>query len=155
MRFYSYGICKNISIAQPSKPYRTVLSPPPQSTGPLCSVYVMISIFRRSLTHVLDSNRYHSYEKTTSLKSPVPCNMTVYKGWKNVIMSRNFSNFTLHHPVAKIFRDWTKDMEIPDEEFFPTLARITKIQKTHGNYTVTQNHVDRLPMKKGRVAISQ
>ena len=77
-----------------------------------------------------------------NLLAPPPYNLTIYKGWKNVILSRNFATFTLTHPVAKAFRKWTQDIEIPDEEFFATLARITKIEKDPtGNYLVEQTHV--------------
>eukprot|EP00093_Oithona_nana_P012768 12768.XXX_600448_601794_1 [CDS] Oithona nana genome sequencing. len=106
--------------------------------------------------------RYHSYERTMNLKSPAPFNLTVYKGWKNVVLSRNFSAFALTHPISKTFREWTKDMEIPDEEFFATLARITSVKKTQvgpssnnddykkgGNYIVEQTHVKELPIKRG------
>ena len=108
-------------------------------------------ILSRSLTHIFDSNRYHSYEKTTHLKDPVPYNLTVYKGWKNVVISRQFSEFVLTHPVAQNLREWTKDMEIPDESFFSTLARINNItqDKESGNFTVIQNHVNKLKLEEG------
>ena len=94
--------------------------------------------------------RYHSYERTMNLKSPAPFNLTVYKGWKNVVLSRNFSAFALTHPISKTFREWTKDMEIPDEEFFATLARITRVKNYGGgNYIVEQTHVKELPIKRG------
>lgn len=104
------------------------------------------------MTFFKAKDSYSSYERTMNLKSPPPYNMTIYKGWKNVILSRNFSTFVLTHPVAKTFREWTKDMEIPDEEFFATLARITnvaKIDKEDGNYLVKQTHVKALPIKAG------
>ena len=67
--------------------------------------------------------------------------MTVFKGNKCVILSKQFSKFVISHPISKKFREWTKDMAVPDESFFATLARITKISqdKNTGNYTVRQN----------------
>ena len=41
-------------------------------------------------------------------------------------------------------------MEIPDEEFFATLARITKVEKSGENdFRVEQTHVKELPIKPG------
>jgi hypothetical protein len=57
-------------------------------------------------------------------KSPPPFNLTIYKGVKNIILSRNLAEFVINDPVAKIFREWTKDMEIPDEHFMHSLCRI-------------------------------
>ena len=113
--------------------------------------WYFVVVFRTSFTHIFDSHRYHSYEKTSHLKEPVPYNLTVYKGWKNVILSHSFSQFVLTHPVALKLREWTKDMEIPDEGFFSTLARITKITRNRetGNFSVVQNHVNELHLKKG------
>jgi len=89
----------------------------------------------------LSDHRYLSSQKTMKLKAPVPYNMTVFKGNKCVILSKQFSKFVISHPISKKFREWTKDMAVPDESFFATLARITKISqdKNTGNYTVKQN----------------
>lgn len=42
-------------------------------------------------------------------------------------------------------------MEIPDESFFSTLARINNItqDKDSGNFTVIQNHVNKLKLEEG------
>lgn len=55
--------------------------------------------------------------------------MKVYKGYKNSILSRDFVNFSLSHPVAKEFLEFLKDAKISDELFFPTLSRIEKIEE--------------------------
>ena len=67
--------------------------------------------------------------------------MTVFKGNKCVILSKQFSKFIISHPVSKSFREWTKDTAMPDESFFASLARITEItqDKNTGNYSVKQN----------------
>ena len=104
-------------------------------------------------TYVAD-NRYNSYERTEILRPPPPYNLTIYKGWKNVILSRKFAKFALSHPIAQNLKEWTKDMEIPDEEFFPTLARITKYhQLPNGNFNITQNHQDELSLVKGKLYV--
>ena len=68
-----------------------------------------------------------------------------------MVISRQFSEFVLKHPVAQTLREWTKDMEIPDESFFSTLARITNITQDgkSGNFTVLQNHINELKLNEG------
>jgi hypothetical protein len=67
--------------------------------------------------------------------------MTVFKGNKCVILSKQFSKFVISHPVSKSFCEWTKDIGMPDESFFASLAQITEItqDKNTGNYSVKQN----------------
>lgn len=63
----------------------------------------------------------HDFEmaaRSASLKSPPPFGLTVYKGVKNVVITRNFSNFVLDHPVATEFYKWLEDAMVPDEMFF-------------------------------------
>ena len=61
-------------------------------------------------------------------KSPPPYGIKVFKGYKNVILRRDMTNFIINHPVAKIFREFVEDMKIPDEHFFATLVRIDKVE---------------------------
>jgi ABC-type molybdate transport system substrate-binding protein len=67
---------------------------------------------------------YNTLTRLDIKKSPPPFNLTIYKGVKNIILSRHFAEFVINDPVAKIFRDWTKDMSIPDEHFIHSLCRI-------------------------------
>ncbi len=53
----------------------------------------------------------------------MPHSLTVYKGMKNVAVTRDFSHFLLEHPVAIEFYKWAEDVRVPDEFFFQTLAR--------------------------------
>jgi N-acetyllactosaminide beta-1,6-N-acetylglucosaminyltransferase len=78
---------------------------------------------RFTMSHIMEPDR-PTLTRTGIKKSPPPFNLTIYKGSKNVILSRNFAEFVIKNPVAKIFREWTKDMSVPDEHFIPTLYRI-------------------------------
>ena len=64
---------------------------------------------------------YHSEE----LLPPVPYNLTIFKGNRQVILSREYTNFILNHPVPIALRHWMKETLVPDESYFPTLARIS------------------------------
>ena len=80
---------------------------------------------------------------TKNLLPPVPYNLTMFKGPREVVLSRNYSRFCLEHPVAKSFRNWIKHTKIPDESYFQTLSRISDIV-SHNNdstevFDVTQN----------------
>ena len=70
---------------------------------------------------------------------PVPYNLTLFKGSKNVIISRKTAHDVLTHPVHLALRNWLKDTAIPDKTFFPTIAKIVNITKTEENdYKVVQ-----------------
>ena len=62
-----------------------------------------------------------------SLLPPVPFNLTIFKGMREVVLSRNYSRFCLENPVARSFRTWIKNTAIPDESYFQTLSRISDI----------------------------
>lgn len=67
--------------------------------------------------------------QTEKLKDPPPFNLTIYKGQKNVILSRTFVDFVLDHEVALAFLRWCEDMLIPDEAFYSTLIRIKNVKQ--------------------------
>ncbi len=56
-------------------------------------------------------------------KEPPPFNLTVYKGGKNVVLSRSMVHFLLRHPIAVKFREWLEDTFVPDESFYATMIR--------------------------------
>ena len=91
-------------------------------------------------THYYDE-RKADYSK--DLLPPVPFNLTMFKGEREVVLSRNYSRFCLEHPVARSFRNWIKDTKIPDESYFQTLSRISDIVAPNNNsmefFNVTQN----------------
>jgi len=61
--------------------------------------------------------------RTNFSKPPLPFGLQIYKGLKNVMISRNFSDFVLNHPVAIEYYKWLEDVRVPDEFFYGTLAR--------------------------------
>lgn len=80
-----------------------------------------------------DDGSYNLIPFPTNIqKRPPPFNLTIYKGQKNVVLTRKFANFILHHPVAVGFRRWCDDMLIPDESFYSTLVHIKKISMKEG-----------------------
>ena len=99
------------------------------------------TLFEDRLEYTIEICGYHCYKKTNNLKGPVPYNMTVFKGYKGVILSKEFAKFVITHPVPQALREWLKDVQIPDEEFFSTLARITEINhdEKSDTYSVVQN----------------
>ena len=42
-------------------------------------------------------------------------------------MRRDFIEFIINNPVAIIYKDFLKKMNVPDEHFYSTLSRINKI----------------------------
>ena len=77
--------------------------------------------------------------KSNETLPPVPYNLTLYRGYKNVILSRNYSHFILTHTVPKMFRNWIANTLISDESYFTTLSRITGIKQNGTSYQVTQD----------------
>ena len=57
-------------------------------------------------------------------KFPPPHGLTVFKGLKNVILSRPMVDFILHNIVATDFKEWLEDTQIPDESFYATMIRV-------------------------------
>ena len=49
------------------------------------------------------------------------------KGYKNVIIRRDFADFLMYHPVAESVKEFFKDAAIPDEHVYATLGRIEQI----------------------------
>ena len=83
-----------------------------------------------------------SRTKSKELLPPVPYNLTMFKGNRQVILSREYTNFILNHPVPTELRFWMKGTLVPDEHYFPTLARISNMsQEDFGSHLwkVSQN----------------
>ncbi|TRY61224.1 hypothetical protein TCAL_10076 [Tigriopus californicus] len=70
--------------------------------------------------------QYHLWnERVESCpKGPPPFNITVLKGSKNVILTREFVDFVLEDPIAIELYNWLKDTSVPDEHFYSTLATL-------------------------------
>ena len=99
----------------------------------LSSIWVFLGNFR-----IEDVNQKLPFMSQEPL-SPVPYNLTLFKGSKNIIISRKTAHDALTHPVHLALRNWLKDTTIPDETFFPTIAKIVNITQTEENdYNVVQ-----------------
>ena len=61
-------------------------------------------------------------------KPKPPYGLEVFKGYKNVMIRRDFANFLIHHPVAKAFEEYLHDTLVPDEHLYATLGRILDVK---------------------------
>ena len=63
------------------------------------------------------------------LKSKPPYKMQIFKGYKNVMIRRDFATFLIHHPVAKEMEEFMHDTIVPDEFIYATMSRIKHIDE--------------------------
>ena len=63
------------------------------------------------------------------LKSKPPYKMQIFKGYKNVMIRRDFATFLIHHPVAKAMEEFMHDTIVPDEHIYATMSRIKHIDE--------------------------
>ena len=68
------------------------------------------------------------HRKIAGKKPEPPYGLKVYKGYKNVMIRRDFANFLIHHQVAKAFEEYLHDTIVPDEHLYASLARISDIK---------------------------
>ena len=86
--------------------------------------------FKSRFLSFLDGVRAFRYDqvplpvKGTKKKSPPPHGLTVFKGLKNVILSRPMVRFILNDAVAIDFKKWLEDTSVPDESFYATMIRV-------------------------------
>ena len=62
-------------------------------------------------------------------KSKPPYKMQIFKGYKNVMIRRDFATFLIHHPVAKKMEEFMHDTIVPDEHIYATMSRIKHIDE--------------------------
>ena len=62
-------------------------------------------------------------------KSKTPYKMQIFKGYKNVMIRRDFATFLIHHPVAKKMEEFMHDTIVPDEHIYATMSRIKHIDE--------------------------
>ena len=74
----------------------------PQNNPRLTNVHRLVPVSRKEFKVL----------PTKSRKSKPPHNITVFKGTKNVLISRNFSDFIVSHPVAVDYYEWIKDIKV-------------------------------------------
>ncbi len=74
-----------------------------------------------------EKNMEHQHElrphKTVERHSPTPYNLTLFKGYKEVVLNRTEAAFLLDHPVSRQVLAWMADVYIPDEAFYATMTR--------------------------------
>ena len=73
------------------------------------------------------------YHVQGNKKPPAPFGLKIYKGYKNVMMRRDFVDFLINHPVATAFENYLRDTLIPDEHLYATLSRIKFISGSTKN----------------------
>ncbi len=66
-------------------------------------------------------------------KEPVPYNLTICKGVKNVLLNRPTVEFLVYDRVAIDLYNWLQDVEAPEENFYSTLIRITAMHDHNGD----------------------
>ena len=72
---------------------------------------------------------------------PIPHNLTVFKGLKNVVLNRTFAEFLVSdNQVVRDFLDWAKEMSVPDESFYSTFIRVDmeKLKRSRHNFNVLE-----------------
>ena len=79
-----------------------------------------------------------------------PFGIKPMKGMKNVFLSREYADFSVHHDLTQYFRIWLSHTCIPDESYFSSLARIQSYEKIDSYfYNVTLNLAENLPYLEG------
>ena len=76
-----------------------------------------------------EANRSKCSIEQGDLKSKPPFKMQVFKGYKNVMIRRDFATFLIHHPVAKAMKEFMHDTIVPDEHIYATMSRIKHIDE--------------------------
>ena len=76
---------------------------------------------RRYVAH-WGANLYQQMPVNTFKKKPFPpFKLSIFMGYKNVVLNRTFSRLALENPAAKSLYSWFFDTRVPDESFLQTL----------------------------------
>lgn len=70
-------------------------------------------------------NKAMRHSLTKSSKTPANDGIVVFKGLKNVALTREFSTFLVRDNLALNYLNWLSDAFISDEHFYSTLVRVT------------------------------
>ena len=62
-------------------------------------------------------------------KPDPPYKLQIFKGYKNVMIRKDFAEFLIYHPVAKAFEEYMTDTMIPDEHLYATMSRIQHFEE--------------------------
>jgi len=95
--------------------------------------------YRQEYTQYLrleKNSEYNGPSATGIKKPPLPYGLQVYKGSKNIAVSRSFVNYIANSEISRQLRLWFSDTWAPDEHFIPTLVRVSVDSHLH----VLQDH---------------
>ena len=65
--------------------------------------------------------------------SAPPCNITIFKGYKNGVFTRALVKFATKNPFALELYRWLYDTACPEEHFMPTLLTLSTFQAKEGD----------------------
>ena len=68
---------------------------------------------------------------THQKKESPPYGLTIYKGYREVVLSRRTVKFILKSNLTKSLLKWSQDITFPEEIFFATLVRINVKKYVH------------------------
>ena len=71
----------------------------------------------------------HCEGERVGIKPQPPYKLRIFKGYKNVILRRDFANFLINHPVSLAMQEFMKDTMVPDEHTYATMSRIKHIDE--------------------------
>ena len=57
-----------------------------------------------------------------------PCNVEIFKGYKNAVLTRPFLKFATENPFALTLYRWIYPTSCPEEHFMATLATLSTFQ---------------------------
>jgi len=60
------------------------------------------------------------------LNPPVPFNLTIFKGYKENVISRATGHFLTKTQLAEVFLHWLANTGCPEEFFYATLTRVSQ-----------------------------
>ena len=84
---------------------------------------------------------YNDYTFTWNKLGPVPFGIKIYKGGSYMANSRVFVSFFLTNETAIAFREYMKDVKIPEEHFYASLYRLPDVPGGHPKKGITVPHV--------------
>lgn len=89
--------------------------------------------FRHSYVHYLDLGdmAYTGPKPTDVLKSEAPYGLYIFKGSKNIAITKTFVKKILFSQISKDLQVWFVDTWAPDEHFIPTLVRTSSGSQIH------------------------
>ena len=91
----------------------------------------------------------HIPRPTHQKKESPPYGLTIYKGYREVVLSRRTVKFILKSNLTKSLLKWSQDITFPEEIFFATLVRINVKKYVHTGI-VEQYHTKQVVMSSSQ-----